>query len=172
MKELLLVCAVAGIIVLGYLMMKKLDAFLADNRRLIDSEITKNSLWLAFDNPMIIESLMPLFEKFSKINPDCQLRFLFGKTEEIYDKLEENCIDFGFIENTASKNEDAYNCIILSPKQNSIFCEDIGCPIEPLNPVEIKTFVLWKSASNGTFANSFSDLLLSNQAAINAEYEK
>lgn len=169
MKELLLVCAVAAIIVFGYFIMKKLDVFLANNRHCIDAEITKNSLWIAFDNPMIIESLMPLFEKFSKINPDCQLHFLFGKPKEIYDKLDENCIDFGFIENTASKNEDTYNCLSLSTKQNNIFCEKTGCPIEPLNPVEIQTLVLWKRTSNSTFANSFSDLLLSNQAAINAE---
>ena len=33
MKELLLVCAVAAIIVFGYFVMKKLDAFLENNRR-------------------------------------------------------------------------------------------------------------------------------------------
>ena len=172
MKEFLLVCAVAAIIVFGYFMMKKLDAFLANNQRLIDAGIRENSLLLAFDNPMIIESLMPLFEKFSNTNPDCQLHFLFGKPEEIYDKLDENCIDFGFIENTASKKEDSYNCLIISTKQNNIFCKKTGCPLESLNPVEIQTLVLWKRASNSTFANSFSDLLLSNQTAINAEYVK
>ena len=87
MIELLLVCAVAAIIVFGYIIMKKLDAFLESNRRLIDAEIAKNSLYLAFDNPMILDSLMPLFEKFSKANPNCQLHFLFGNTEDIYDKL-------------------------------------------------------------------------------------
>ena len=64
--------------------MNKLDAFLENNRRLIDAEIAKNSLYLAFDNPMILDSLMPLFEKFSKANPNCQFRFLFGNTEDIY----------------------------------------------------------------------------------------
>ena len=70
MKDLLLVCAVAAIIVFGYIIMKKLDAFLANNRRLIDSETNENSLSIAFDNPMILDSLMPLFEKFSKANPN------------------------------------------------------------------------------------------------------
>ena len=87
MKELLLVCAVAAFIVFGYFIMKKLDAFSANNRRLIEAEFAENSLLLAFDNPMIIDSLMPLFEKFSKSNPNCQFHFLFGNTEDIYDKL-------------------------------------------------------------------------------------
>lgn len=172
MKELLLVCAVAAIIVFGYFIMKKLDAFLENNRRLIDAEIAKNSLYLALDNPMILDSLMPLFEKFSMANPNCQLHFLFGDTEDIYDKLNKNRIDFGFIENNASANDDTYNCLIISAKQNSIICEKTGCTIEPLNPSGIQTAVVWKKASSNALVNSFSDLLVSNQAAINAEYVK
>ena len=172
MKELLLVCAVAAIIVFGYFVMKKLDAFLENNRRLIDAEIAENSLLIAFDNPMILDSLMPLFEKFSMANPNCQLHFLFGNTEDIYDKLNKNRIDFGFIENNASANDDTYNCLIISAKQNSIICEKTGCTIEPLNPSGIQTAVVWKKASSNALVNSFSDLLLSNQAAINAEYGK
>ena len=172
MIELLLVCAVAAIIVFGYIIMKKLDAFLANNRRFIDAEIAENSLLLAFDNPMIIDSLMPLFEKFSKSNPNCQFHFLFGNTEDIYDKLNKNRIDFGFIENTASANDDTYNCLIISAKQNSVFCEKAGCTIEPIDPSGIQTAVIWKKASNNALVNSFSDLLVSNQAAINAENVK
>ena len=166
MKELLLVCAVAAIIVFGYFVMKKLDAFLENNRRLIDAEIAENSLLIAFDNPMILDSLMPLFEKFSKGNPNCQLHFLFGNTEDIYDKLNKNRIDFGFIENHASANDDTYNCLIISTKQNSIFSEKTGCTIEPLNPSETQTAVIWKKNSSSAFVNSFSNFLLSNQASI------
>ena len=164
MKELLLVCAVAAIIVFGYFVMKKLDAFLANNRRIIDSEIAENSLLIAFDNPMILDSLMPLFEKFSKANPNCRLHFLFGNTEDIYDMLTKNRIDFGFIENAASKNENTCNYLIISLKQNGIFCENIGHPIEPLKSVEIKTAVIWKKTSNSASVKRFSDFLLSNQA--------
>ena len=173
MKELWSVCAVVAFIVYGYFIMDKLDAFLANNRRLAEAEIAENSLFIVFDNPMILDSLMPLFEKFSKANPNCQLRFLFGNTEDIYDKLNKNRIDFGFIENTASANDDTYNCLIISAKQNSVFCEKAGCTmIEPLNPSETQTSVIWKKASSNAFVNSFSALLLSNQAAINAENVK
>lgn len=55
MKELLLVCAVAVMIVFGYFIMKRLDDFLANNHHLIDEEIAENSLFIAFDNPMILD---------------------------------------------------------------------------------------------------------------------
>lgn len=59
--------ALCGIITRQSLLFnEKLDAFLANNRRLIDAEIAENSLLIAFDNPMIIDSLMPLLEKFQK----------------------------------------------------------------------------------------------------------
>ena len=169
MKEVLLMCAAAAMIVFGYFVMKTLDAFLENNRRLIDAEIAKNSLYLAIDNPMILDSLMPLFEQFSKANPNCQLHFLFGNIEDIYDKLNKNRIDLGLIENNASANDDTYNCLIISAKQNSIICEKTGCTIEPLNPSETQTAVIWKRTSSNAFVDSFSDLLLLNQAAINAE---
>ena len=172
MKELFLVCAVASIIVFGYSIMKKLDLFLENNRRLIDAEIVENSLFIAFDNPMILDWMMPLFEKFSKTNSNCQLHFLFGNTEDIYDRLNKKRIDFGFIESNASKNDDTYNCLIISTKQNSVFCEKTDCNIEPMNLSEVQITVIWKKAANSAFVNSFSDFLLSNQGAINAEYVK
>lgn len=163
MKELLLVFAVAVIIMFGYFVMRKLDIFLVNNDRFNDAETEENSLLIALDNPMILDSLMPLIEKFSKTNPNCQLHFLFGNTEDIYDKLNKNCIDFGFVENNASTNDDIYNCFILSTKQNSIICEKTGCTIEPLNSFEIQTTILWKKTSNNAFVNRFSKLLLSNK---------
>ena len=168
MKELLLVCTAAALLVSGYFVMGKLDAFLANNRRLIDAEIAESSLFIAFDDPMILDSLMPLFEKFSKANPNCHLRFLFGNTEEICDKLNKQRIDFGFIENAASANDDTDNRLIIPTKQNRIICEKTGCTIDPLDPSDMQTAVIWKKASNNAFANRLSDLLLSNHAAIHA----
>lgn len=139
--------------------------FLVNNQRCIKAENTENSLLVAFDNPMIIDSLMPLFEKFSKANPDCQLHFLFGSIEDIYDKLNKSSIDIGFIKYTDSKNEDICNYFIISAKPNYIFYENIGYAIEPLNSSDIQTVAIWKKTSNNSFTNSFSDLLLSNQGA-------
>ena len=169
MKEIFLACAVAAILVLGFFIMKKVDDFLENNRRLTDEERTSNQLLLAFDNPMIMDSLPPILEEFSKKNPDCQLRFLFGKPERIRDKLDQNRIDFGFIERTASDNDETLNCLILSSEQNSIFCENIGYPLEPLNRENVQTSVIWKKDSDSAFAKRFSNILLSVQAEINAE---
>lgn len=62
-------------IVFGYFIMKRLDDFLANNHHLIDKEIAENSLFIAFDNPMILDSLIPLFEKFSKRKAELSASF-------------------------------------------------------------------------------------------------
>ena len=170
MKDLLFICAAAAVFAFGFLIMKKLDAFMANNRRLTDAEFAENSLYIAFDNPMIIDSLMPLFEKFSKANPNCQLHFLCGNTAEIYDNLNQNRIDFGFIDNTASEKDETCNCLIIFAKQNNVFYEKAGYTIEPMNPSDMQTAVIWKKAAGNAFVNSFSDLLLSSQATIIVSY--
>lgn len=170
MKDLLFMCAAAAIFAFGFLIMKKLDAFMANNRRLTDAEVAENSLYIAFDNPMIIDSLMPLFERFSKANPNCRLHFMFGNTAEICDNLHKNRIDFGFIDNTASGKDETCNCLVIFTKQNGILCENAGYTIEPMNPSDIQTVVIWKKAAGNAFVNSFSDLLLSSQAAIIVSY--
>lgn len=169
MKEIFLACAVVAIFVLGFFIMKKVDGFLENNRRRTDEERIANQLLLAIDNPMIMDSLTPTFEEFSKKNPDCRIHCLFGKPEEIYDKLVENRIDFGFIKHTAFENEKAFNCLIFSSEQNSIFCENIGYPLEPLYRENVQTSVIWRKDSDSAFSKSFSDILLSVQAEINAE---
>lgn len=172
MKELLLVCAVAVMIVFGYFIMKRLDDFLANNHHLIDEEIAENSLLLRL---IILWSLIRWYrylKSFQKESRIVSFHFLFGNTEDIYDKLNKNRIDFCFIRNNASANDDTYRCLIISTKQNSIICEKAGCTTEPLEPSVIQTAVIWKKASNNAFANSFSDFLFSNQAVINAEYVK
>lgn len=169
MKEIFLACAVVVIFLLGFFIMKKVDGFLENNRRRTDGKGAENQLLLAFDNPMIMDSLTPIFEEFSKKNPDCQLRFLFGKPERICDNLNQNRIDFGFISHRAFENQEAFNCLILSSEQNSIFCENIGYPLEPLNRENVQTSVIWKKDSDCAFSKCFSDILLSVQAEINAE---
>lgn len=172
MKELWLVCAVAAIFVFGYFVMKKLDAFLEKNRRCAEQKNAADSLLLAFDNPMIMDSLRPLFEKFTKINPDCRLHFLFGNTEDIYDALENNNLDFAFIKYTALEHEDTCHCLMICAEQNRIFCENTGCAIEPLQPGSIQTVVLRKRGACSAFADRFFDLLLSDQTLNNPAHVK
>lgn len=161
MKDIFLFCAVIAFLALGFFIMKKLDGFMENNRRRTDEDASANRLVLAFDNPMILDSLSPLFEAFSKASPDCPIHFLFGKTAEIYDALDKSRIDFGFIEHTACEKEKAYNAFVLSPEQNSIFCEASGCLLEPLNPVRTQTAVIRNKNSDNPFAVSFYDILLS-----------
>lgn len=168
MKELIVLFAVAAVFVFGFFIMKRLDEFL-DNR-CVEKDYTENGLVLAFDNPLIISSLMPLFEKFQKANPECRFHFLYGNAEDIFENMDHTRVDFGFIKYTSLEKEDGYSILIISPNQNSIFCKNIECLIEPLNSGQIQIAIIWKKDLNSTFAKCFSDWLLSNQDAIKESF--
>lgn len=158
MKDVFIACAVAGVLAVGFLVMKKLDAFLEDNRRRIGEEAAENSLLLAFDDPMIIGALSPLFEEFSKANPDCQLHLFCDTAKEIHDALASGGIDFAFVSTAEIKNDDRYGCLWIEPGHRRLLCEEVQLPVEPLKMRKIKTAVLWK---NNDGKDGFSGAMLS-----------
>lgn len=171
MKELFLVFTMVAIIVYGFFIMKKLDSFLKNNRLYIDEEKTAKQLVLAFDNPMIINSLTSVFEKFSKNNPECTLCLFFGTAEEVYEALNQSRIDFGFIQHTDFSIKDTYNRLTISAKQGNMFSEDTEYSIKPLSSEKVQTTVIWKRFSDDACIGAFADLLTEfekNKTTINS----
>ena len=160
MKEILLVCAAAAIFVFGYYIMKKLDAFLYKNRSQTEKEEKDNSLLLAFDNPMIIDSLTPLLEDFSKKNPDCQLQLFFVTAKEISDILALNNIDFAFVSAVGFPGMQGYNCVHLSLYQGGLISAFSGSSIKPLLSGEIQAFAVWRDGRNSNCKKAFADQLV------------
>lgn len=160
MKDILLVCAVAAIFGFGCFVMKKLDVFLDRNRRRTEAEERDNSLLLAFENPMIISSLTPLLEDYSKKHPDCQLRFFFGTAKEISDTLAINGLDFAFVNSGGFPDAEGYNCVHLSLCQGKLLSEFSASSVKPLISGEIQTSAIWQSGKCGSCREAFADLLV------------
>lgn len=160
MKEIFLICAVAAVFALGYIVMKKLDLFLNEIDCQADAEEQTNALSVAFDNPMIIEALTSRIENFSKANPKCRINTFFGTAKEIQDNLNGKKVDIGLINENFKINENEYNNILIYP-------EITGCPscnsdltVKPLNDSNIKINVVWNKESGNTFAESFAKFIL------------
>ena len=162
MKELLLVCTTIGAFVLGFFAVNGICNFSENNSRQVDVKNAKNSILIAFDNPMIIDSLMPTFEKLSKENPDCELCFLLGNSEDIFDRLKNNLIDIGFTGNADVNDAESLNLLCFSAAQTGVYCEKTGCLAEPLEP-SAKTFVIWKKTSGKTLIDSFANSFLKDK---------
>ena len=150
MKDLILICAVAAVLVFGYFIVKKVYIFL-ENSRKQTSEISKrSSLRIAFETPAGIESASELMKKFSNQYPDCEFYLFCGSAQEIVNKMKANEIDFGFItENSICAFDKEYVSILIPLRQNAITMESIGLSVTSLENSEIMARVIWNE-KNGT----------------------
>ena len=64
MKSAITLCALAAFFVLGYYLMKRLDAFLESNRQA--SENPQKALRIAFENPALAGGAEDIIREFSK----------------------------------------------------------------------------------------------------------
>ena len=158
MKELFLVCAVGAVLAFGFFVVKRLDAYLEKNRGKAE-EATVSRLFVAFENPMILEALVPVFERFSKEYPSCEIRLFCGSAQEINDKINENKVDLGLVQEEHIFDEESVSYLRLSLEKEALFCDNVGLPIQPLGEARVSTVVMWKRESKKNYIQSFVDLL-------------
>ncbi|MGN0546025.1 MAG: hypothetical protein ACI4I3_01725 [Acutalibacteraceae bacterium] len=163
MKEIFLICAVAAVFALGYIVMKKLDLFLNEIDCQADVEEQANALSVAFDNPLIIEALTPRIEKFSKANPKCRINTFFGTAKEIQDNLNGRKVDIGLINENFKIDENKYNNILISPEKTVCLSFNSELTVKPLNSDDIRINVVWNKESGNAFADSFADYITNHK---------
>ena len=73
MKELILICIVAFVFIFGYLIMRKVDMFLAENNLQTKEHSLSSSLRIAFETLDLVEQSAELLEHFSKKEPNCEI---------------------------------------------------------------------------------------------------
>ena len=158
MKEAIIICAVI-IFVSGYFIMKKLDVFLEKDSRETSEYENQSKLYIAFENPMILEAITPILEKFSKINPNCKTEIFFAAEKEITDKIEKNEIDFGFINNNAFGDNDGYNSVRLLLSQGKLISESTNLTVKPLKKEKVNTYAIWNNNLKNICKAEFAELL-------------
>lgn len=161
MKEIILICAVTSTFIFGYLIVKKLDAFLDENHRQISGLWEAPALRIAFETPALITSVSDLLECFSRKSPNCEIYLFSGTADEIVKKLDTNEIDFGFITtNLVNISGEKYDFVSIPIKKNAITLEEIGLPVLPLEISEIMTRIIWKENGYNQSREVFAEQLL------------
>ena len=78
MKELILICIVAFVFVFGYLIMRKVDMFLAENNLQTKEHSPSSSLRIGFEAFDLVDQSAELLEHFSKKAPSCEIMLFYG----------------------------------------------------------------------------------------------
>lgn len=148
MRDFILICAVVAEFIFGYLIVKKLDVFLENNRRQISPISGTSVLRIAFETSSMVESAAEVLEQYSKKNPNCEIFLFYGSADEIEKKLAANDIDCGFVLSEL-QNLGKYESISIPIKLKSYIANGVGLPVVPLAAREYTTRIIWrKNESN------------------------
>ena len=160
MKELILICAVAVVFALCFLLLKKLDIFFGDSSRTVISSDRPSMLSIAFEHTEEVSLLNDLLERFSRQAPGCELSLFYGSAKDIQKHLNTGKIDFGFIRADVNTEPDQkLGSFLFLLDENILACEPLGLPVMPLNSQKFLVNALWKKGSRSQEAELFIRLL-------------
>lgn len=160
MKELILICAVAVVFALCFLLLKKLDIFFGDSSRTVISSDRPSMLSIAFEHTEEVSLLNDLLERFSRQAPGCELSLFYGSAKDIQKQLNTGKIDFGFIRADVNTEPDQkLGSFLFLLDENILACEPLGLPVMPLNSQKFLVKALWKKDRISQEAELFIRLL-------------
>lgn len=99
MKDVVLLIVTLAAFAFGYFIMKKVDAFIIENCRLIDAENRTNSctIRIAAENPALFDSAVSALEQCSDMNPYIEFSLGCGNAARLLQKLSNGRIDIALL---------------------------------------------------------------------------
>ena len=151
MKDAILMGTVATIMLAGYFLIKRLDAFLESSREQFSTVCKRSGLRIAFEGSDVLEAASELMERFSNENPSCGLRLFVGFAHEIREKLAKNELDFAVVAVDSDFTSDSgYASAAISLSRSLAVSKDFQLPVMPLVPGEsITVNIVWKKTACG-----------------------
>ena len=154
MKDILLGCMVAAVLAFGFFVVKKLDAFLEENRARANAKTGAERLSLGVDDPMVVGALTPLINEFSCAQPGCRIEVFCGTGEELSGAVASGDVDIGFFAGEAGETG-AAGC-----DSARIMLERAELPaagsrpeLRPLVPGNTGVSAVWRSERGGELAD-------------------
>ena len=144
-------CMVAAVLAFGYFVVKRLDAFLEENRAQADGETGAERLSLGVDDPMLIGALTPLVSRFSRVRPECRIEVFCGTGEELSGAIVSGDVDIGFFAGTAVADGCASASIAL--ERAEIPAAGSRPELRPLVPGITGVSAVWRSEREGELAD-------------------
>lgn len=162
MKDLILICIVVFVFILGYFIMKKVDMFLAENNLQTKEHYSASSLRIAFETPDLVGQTAELLERFSKKDPSCEIILFYGSAEKIEKGLKNQELDFGFITDTCRDFLDGgFDSLFVSIKQGIVISNSVGLSVLPLDKSEKNLKIVWMEDEGNHKKKMFAELLRS-----------
>lgn len=148
MQDVILICTTAAVFLFGFFMIKRFDAFMAENQRAIEEENRKNKslIRIAAENPMLVDSMAPAMESCSWSNPYVTFSVSVGRTKHMLRRLQEGTVDLLLLdEDTATALHPEFPSVRIPCHMWQMTAGESGLPIEDMD-AHTAIVVLWNQA--------------------------
>lgn len=145
MKDIILLIVTLAAFAFGYFVVKKVDDFIAENRRLIASCNRLNSctIRIAADTPMHLDSAASALEYCSTINPFMEFSFSSGNVNRLLQRLSNGTIDIAILSEDNANNlgkEFVYTRIPHLAEQKIVTM--LGLPVKSISEEQC-VYLVW-----------------------------
>ena len=162
MKNLILICIIVFVFILGYFIMKKVDIFLAENNLQAKEHNPAFSLRIAFETLDLAEQTAELIKCFLQKNPGCKITLFYGAADKIEKGLKNQEIDFGFMINTGYDSLDGvFDALLVSIKEGAVISDSVGLSVLPLDNSEKNMKIVWAADEENHKKKMFAEILQS-----------
>lgn len=175
MQTLLLLAVAAAIFVLGWFLMKRLDCFFENNRRLQAAECLsgKNTLQIGLSNPAAADCIANILEQYSKIDDNISFRIFYGTEDELIKGFIVNKLDMVFLPENLPENIDIPVDVRYNVKKVLLSCAPVimkygGLPIEPIAHKNIVQNILYAKETKASPVSHFAEYILEKLAVCEA----
>lgn len=146
MQDFLLMVPMLTIFIFGWVLMKKLDNFLDENRKAQKEQLEKdgNALRIGFANPLVADSISDILEQYTRRYPEHSVCLYHDNVEDLLEKVELNKLDIIFLpEQVDIPSDKYYNRKKVMLTFTSVIMKYGGLPIEPIVDGNVLQNMVW-----------------------------
>ncbi len=169
MREFALLCLMAAAFAVGYLIMKRVDAFMENIGEAPPESADALTLCIALEHPEDIALVESTAEKISRNIYENQIRVCYGTAGEIRQSLEAGEIDLGILERGhTGQCSRRWNVRQVTLPRKTVACSEICIPLEPLSVQKAARTVIWKKNGGNAVMAAFLQSFMQESTQANA----
>ncbi len=145
MWTLIWIAATVATIAFGFFIMRKVDRFLEGRQPAQKTAPVHGRLRLGLSNPMTVDSVAEILDRFGQRYPDIPVRLFHDKDETLVKALIRDRLDVVFVsEHTEFPSGEGIASQTVSMEVLPIDTKYNGLPIEPISSGPLRLTVLWR----------------------------
>lgn len=148
MTDVLVIVVTLAFFMLGFFIMRRFDAFIDENNRILASTDGLNSrcVRIAAENPVYFDAVASALARASDSNPALDLHLSSARAKRLLFRLSNAEIDIALLSMVeASGLDEAFGCTPIAYSPNSTAGTALGLPVENMDD-DPHIFLVWNKA--------------------------